>query len=273
MLKFIAAEYIRKKGCFSMKIGDDSFTRTMLINSLSQSEKSQSQMGTTTSGFSNLFAAVLNQLLIQQDLQPSGQPMPSSFAPNLVNGNQSMTPDLLSMVNGNQSMTSDLLSMVNGNQSMTPDLPNMVTGNISLNKDEPLHFQPVNSEKINHVLGGKLTGMGDAFVRAGQQFNVSPALLTAIAQHESGNGKSHAAVVKNNIAGMMGTNGLKSYPSVEDSINDMARNLSKNYIGTGLSNISKIGAKYAPIGAENDPTALNNNWVSGVTQYFDKLRV
>ena len=53
---------------------------------------------------------------------------------------------------------------------------------------------------------------------------------------------------------------------------DMARNISNNYLGKGLSSISDIGAKYAPIGASNDPTGLNNYWVNGVTQYYNQLR-
>ena len=224
-----------------MIIGDDWFTKTMLVNTLYRNEKLRSQMVTTTSNSDNLFATVLNQLLMDKESQSQSsiQPKVDAFIPNLYT-------------------------------SMDTPISNQ---NMPLSTDAPLRFQSVSGEKINQVLDGKLKGMGDAFVRAGQQFNVSPALLAAIAQHETGNGNSHAAMEKNNIAGMMGTNGLKSYASVEDSINDMARNLSKNYLGRGLSNISKIGAKYAPIGAENDPAALNNHWVSGVKQYFNKLIV
>ncbi|MBW9235637.1 glucosaminidase domain-containing protein, partial [Leptospira santarosai] len=81
-----------------------------------------------------------------------------------------------------------------------------------------------------------------------------PGLLSAIAIHETGNGSSRAINNKNNVAGMMGKNGLRSYESVEESIFDMARNLRKNYLNQGIDTIAKIGAKYAPIGAGNDPT-------------------
>lgn len=140
------------------------------------------------------------------------------------------------------------------------------------NTDGSLQFHAIDPNQLNEGLGGKLKGMGEVFVKAGQQFNVDPALLAAIAQHETGNGKSEAAYTKNNIAGMMGTNGLKSYASVEDSIMDMARNVGKYYLGSGLSTISKIGAKYAPVGAGNDPSGLNNYWVTGVTHYYNQLR-
>jgi uncharacterized FlgJ-related protein len=194
--------------------------------------------GTTPDG-DNLFVTILNQLLNQQELHSTVQPQFNSAVPNII----------------------------------TAMNPYMSDQNMPLSTDEPLRFQSLNSDKLNQVLDGKLKGMGEVFVRAGKRFNIDPALLTAIAQHETGNGKSRAASEKNNIAGMMGANGLKSYASIEDSIMDMARNLSKNYLGTGLSSISKIGAKYAPIGAENDPTSLNNHWVKGVTKFFDQLRV
>lgn len=35
--------------------------------------------------------------------------------------------------------------------------------------------------------------------------------------------------------------------------------------------IEKIQSKYAPINANNDPTGLNNNWVSGVTYFYNQL--
>jgi beta-N-acetylglucosaminidase len=212
--------------------------KAMLVNTLSRTEKLRSQLMTTTTDESNLFATVLNQLLVEK------------FQSTIQSQVNTLEPDTVTAMN-----------------------PSMIEQFMPISTGEPLRFQSINPEKINQVLGGKLTGMGEIFVRAGQKYNINPALITAIAQHETGNGKSRAASEKNNIAGMMGINGLKSYTSIEDSIMDMARNLSKNYLGSGLSSISKIGAKYAPIGAENDPTALNNHWVTGVTKHFDQLRV
>ncbi|MDR7235713.1 glucosaminidase domain-containing protein [Neobacillus drentensis] len=222
-----------------MNIGDDWFTKNMLVNTLSRTGKLQSQMMGTTSNVDNLFATVLNQLLMKLDLQSTDTIQTTSSVPEWVTATNEYRSD----------------------------------ESVPLKSDKPLRFQESSSDKLNQVLGGKLTGMGDVFVSAGKRYNVNPALLISIAQHETGNGKSYAAINKNNVAGMMGVNGLKSYSSVEDSIMDMARNLSKNYIGTGLTTISKIGAKYAPIGADNDPNGLNNQWVTGVTKFFDRLRV
>lgn len=137
-----------------------------------------------------------------------------------------------------------------------------------LNSTTSLNYSEVSIEKLNAKLKGKLSNMGAAFIEAGRKYNMNPSLLASIAIHETGNGKSRAANEKNNIAGMMGKNGLKLYESVEESIFDMARNLRKNYLDKGLDTIAKIGAKYAPVGAANDPTGLNNHWVKGVNNYF-----
>jgi hypothetical protein len=220
-----------------LNIGDDWFTKNMLVNTLYRNEILRTQLTTASEG-NDLFAQVLNQLLSQKDIQTNVQPKINSF-------------DL------------GLYSSLNPAINM-PAMP--------ISTGEPFRFQSIDPEKINQVLDGKLTGMGEAIVRAGQKHNIDPALLTAVAQHETGNGASRAAMEKNNVAGMMGKNGLKSYGSVEESIMDMARNLSKNYLGTGLSSISQIAAKYAPVGATNDPTNLNNHWVSGVTRFINQLK-
>lgn len=224
-------------------IGDDWFTKTMLINTLSRNEQVKAQLRTAKIDFGDLFTSVLNELM-QKELPISSTPTIQSFVDHLPSSNLSFA---------NEIQNTGLL-------------------NNSFSTNEPLRFQSISSEKINQILDGKLKGMGDAFVSAGQKYNVNPALLTAIAQHETGNGTSKAAYVKNNVAGMMGKYGLKSYSSIEESIMDMARNLSKNYLGIGLTSISKIAGKYAPIGADNDPTGLNNHWVNGVSKYFGQLK-
>ncbi|AGK55374.1 glucosaminidase domain-containing protein [Bacillus sp. 1NLA3E] len=222
-----------------MNIGADWLARTMLSNPVSRIGNAQSQIGTGASDTSNLFVNVLTQFLKQQELQTATPSQMNAFIPDFF---------------------SSIPSSIN-------------TQNLPLNTQNSLIYQPISSESLNQVLSGKLTGMGETFVRAGQRFNVNPALLAAISQHETGNGKSNAAIEKNNVAGMMGNHGLKSYASIEDSIMDMAQNLSKNYLGKGLSSIATIGSKYAPIGAGNDPTGLNNHWVTGVNKYFNQFFV
>lgn len=227
-----------------MLINDNWFTKALLVQTLARAEKTQAQQVNKTSGNDNLFSTILNQMLQMQEMGEK-QPHTSAILPTEIQW---------------------------GNESFSNTIP-YATGKGATLFNESLRFSSVSADKINSVLDGKLAGMGEAFVQAGQQYNIDPALLTAIAQHETGNGKSRAAIEKNNIAGMMGKTGLKSYSSVQESIMDMARNLSKNYLGQGIASISEIGAKYAPIAAKNDPTGLNNHWVSGVSGFYEKVKV
>lgn len=213
-------------------IGDDWFTKSMLITAMAKNDKLRSQLLTNNSDTANQFANILNQLLIQKGqtaVEPTFNVYPQDMEMNF------QTP----------------LQNIN----------------------EPLRFQSQSPDNLNQMLEGKLRGTGDIFVRAGKHYNIDPTLLASISIHETGNGKSRAANEKNNVAGMMGAGGLKSYATVEDSIMDMARNLSKNYLNKGLTTIAQIGAKYAPVGASNDPTGLNNHWVNGVSKYMNKLTV
>ncbi|MGG1399035.1 glucosaminidase domain-containing protein [Bacillus salipaludis] len=246
-----------------MKLDDNWFINSMLLKTLSKTENIRTQSATPATDSGKIFATILNNIIEQMQVESTEQSIlqpgvQSAFQPSLQPVNQYGVQPTLS----------------SGISEIAPEINTYSAGqSYTLNNNEPLRFKTMSPEKLNQVLNGKLTGMGDAFIRAGQQFNINPALLAAIAQHETGNGKSPAAVVKNNIAGMMGQNGLKSYSTIEESIFDMARNLSKNYLGNGLTSISKIGAKYAPQGAANDPTGLNNYWVSGVSRYFNQFRV
>jgi hypothetical protein len=139
------------------------------------------------------------------------------------------------------------------------------------NVNGSLHFQEVDMNSLNSHLKGALSGAGSLFIEAGKKYQLNPAFLASVAIHETGNGSSNAARFKNNVAGMMGKNGLKSYGSIEESIFDMARNLRENYLNEGRTTVAEIGAKYAPIGAANDPTGLNNHWVNGVQKYLNQL--
>lgn len=131
---------------------------------------------------------------------------------------------------------------------------------------DQLSFRAVGLLEMEKHLSGKLSGTAKDFITAGQKYNLNPLFLAAIAQHETGNGTSRAILEKNNVAGMMGRNGLRTYNTLQESIDAMASNLRRNYLNQGLTTVSQIGAKYAPVGALNDPTGLNNHWVNGVTK-------
>jgi hypothetical protein len=129
----------------------------------------------------------------------------------------------------------------------------------------------ISAEQLNKKLGGALAGKGAQFVQAGLQFGIDPAALAAISMHETGNGTSLAAKNRHNVGGMMGANGLMNFPSVDDGITAMARNLKVNYADKGIDTIEGVQRKYAPIGARNDPDNLNNNWSKGVVKFMNDL--
>lgn len=167
----------------------------------------------------------------------------------------------------------DISSLLFARLSSSPPVgvdPSLLGGLANTN-GAPFTSETTSGDALNTPLKGVLQNTGHLFAAAGEKYQINPAFLASISMHETGNGTSNAARFKYNVAGMMGKNGLKSYASIEDSIFDMARNLRENYLDNGKLTIAQIGAKYAPIGAANDPTQLNNHWVNGVQQHFDTL--
>lgn len=91
-----------------------------------------------------------------------------------------------------------------------------------------------------------------------QRNGVDPVLLEAILRHESGNGKSRAARVYNNLGGVMKGAKLRKFESQEDSVEYVAQILSK-YRTIGLVSIEQIGRRYAP--------SHRREWVGAVSQF------
>lgn len=129
---------------------------------------------------------------------------------------------------------------------------------------------------LNSILQKGLAGKGKDIRAAAQKWNVDAALLAAITMLESGHGTSKAFTYYNNPSGTMdpATNWQKPmvFPTLQSGLEYTAKNLSNNYIGIGLNTIQKIGNKYCPIGAKNDPNGLNKNWVPTVTGFFNKIK-
>lgn len=181
----------------------------------------------------------------------------------------SYNPVTLPAASEPQSASADLLAQLSNSAAIPSSIAKEAPA--SLNAKADLNFKPVQFIKLENTLDGKLSGTATHFINAGKKYDLDPNLLSAIAIHETGNGSSRAVNEKNNVAGMMGRNGLRSYESVEESIFDMARNLRENYLNKGKETIADIGAKYAPVGAANDPTGLNNHWTQGVSRQLNNL--
>lgn len=114
---------------------------------------------------------------------------------------------------------------------------------------------------------GVFTGHADTFVEVAENNSIDPVLLSAIAFHETGYGTSNMVVNNNNPGGLYNSNANDFYhfDSLAEGLDAMASNLYDNYYAEGLFTIEEIGQKYAPIGADNDPTNLNAHWVPTIT--------
>lgn len=114
--------------------------------------------------------------------------------------------------------------------------------------------------------GSPLAGLGKTFVSAGRRYGVDPRLLVAISGSESSFGKHNYG--SHNAWGWGPGIDFKSWGH---AINSIAKGLRQNYLNEGRKTIPKIGAKWAPIGASNDPTNLNSEWVRNTRTFYREL--
>lgn len=121
--------------------------------------------------------------------------------------------------------------------------------------------------QINRYLasrGSPMAGQGKTFVQAGKRWGVDPRLLVGIATIESGAG-AHLAQPYNPFN--WGIHRGQQYGSWQESINDVARGLRKNYLDDGLRTPQQIVSRYAPASDNND----EGNWASVVSDVMEKL--
>ena len=131
--------------------------------------------------------------------------------------------------------------------------------------------QPMSPEELRPYLKNHFKNTEHFFYNAAIQNGVDVVLLVAIAQHETGYGRSHAVKAYNNPGGLMSRGSLMRFATLEEGIHAMAKNLYKNYISQGLTTIPQIGKKYAPIGENNDPNNINIYWVPTVTKIANEM--
>ncbi|EGQ4380913.1 CHAP domain-containing protein [Staphylococcus pseudintermedius] len=120
------------------------------------------------------------------------------------------------------------------------------------------------SDFEKNAKGGALEGKAKDMVKIAKNNKIPPKLFMAIVASESEWGKGANATKQKNPLSIMGAGPLQVYPSIEEGLDKGAKNLYDLYISKGLTTPEKIGPKYAPIGASNDPTDLNSNWVPTV---------
>lgn len=156
-----------------------------------------------------------------------------------------------------------------GNSPQNPSgLPGYSDGNM-LTQSFP--YQATDQSQLASLLGPNGQSLAGAFIAAGQQYNISPALLAAMASEETGNFTSSAFLNNNNAMGVSNNSGPISFASAQDSINYMAAVMARSG-GTysSVTSISQLGAIYSPPGASNDPNGTNGTWPSEVQSFYNK---
>lgn len=114
--------------------------------------------------------------------------------------------------------------------------------------------------------GSPLTGLGNVFVAAGRKYGVDPRLTVAISGAESSFGK-HLLGANN----AWGWGPGRPFSSFEEGISTVTRGLRSGYIDQGLKTPAAISSKWAPVGADNDPHGLNQNWTDNVSHFYEQL--
>ena len=128
-------------------------------------------------------------------------------------------------------------------------------------------------KKIDSVLedAGAFKGQRPAFEKVAQKYNIDPVLMIAISIHETGWGKSQAVLQHNNPSGQMTSGGLIHFNTLAEGLDMTGQTINNLWNERGLNTIEKLGSAYAPIGASNDPTGLNNHWVPTITKFVEML--
>ncbi|EDA0477009.1 cell wall hydrolase [Listeria monocytogenes] len=118
---------------------------------------------------------------------------------------------------------------------------------------------------------GVLKDKGNAYIKYAKQYQIDPVLLAAISFHETGWGSSNMVRTKNNVGGMMSASRGMVFASLDEGIERMANTVHNRIFKDGKNTIEALGSVYAPLGAANDPTGLNQNWIPTIKQYILEL--
>ncbi|HDJ6675722.1 TPA: glucosaminidase domain-containing protein [Staphylococcus aureus] len=140
-------------------------------------------------------------------------------------------------------------------------------------KDQNINMKKYKKTFEKNAKGGKLEGMSMKILDIAEEEKVPPLLMIAIIVNESGWGTGANAMKQNNPLSVMGNKsiGESTYDTIEEGLHAGAKNLYEGYIKEGLDTPKKIGPKYAPVGAANDPDNLNANWVPNNEQVMKDL--
>lgn len=142
--------------------------------------------------------------------------------------------------------------------------------------DKNKAFTGYNSvENLSRFCRNAIQGKAKVFQECGAKWNLNPALVLCIVNHETGYATSKAIRNYNNPGGIMDWNNnwstLKRFSSLDEGIEYVFKNLYEGYIKQGLVTIEQIQQKYCPIGASNDPNGDNIHWLPTVKSMYKDI--
>ncbi len=120
---------------------------------------------------------------------------------------------------------------------------------------------------VREVPGSPMAGIGPAMVAEAAGTGLDPRLLAAIALQETRLGTAGGGPAVDNPLGL--GPGL-AFPSWAAAIALAVATLARMH-AAGAQTIAEIAVHWAPVGATNDPTGLNANWVGGVSAAYAAL--
>lgn len=130
---------------------------------------------------------------------------------------------------------------------------------------------PADSASLDQILlnaGSPMAGLGNVLVDVSSQAGIDPRLIVAIAAHETMLGTYGPAAAIHNPFGL--GPGMV-FATEGDAVRFAVSVLAQYYLPEGRDTIAEIGAKWAPVGAKNDPSGLNQHWTRGVSGYYATL--
>jgi hypothetical protein len=127
---------------------------------------------------------------------------------------------------------------------------------------------PTDAAGIDAILaaaGSPMAGEGATIVTEAAAAGIDPRAIVAIAAHETMLETYGPAEAIHNPFGL--GPGI-AFPSERAAIVRAVSTLAGWYLPEGRTTFATIGAKWAPLGAANDPAGLNANWTTGTGTYY-----
>jgi len=130
---------------------------------------------------------------------------------------------------------------------------------------------PTDAAGIDAILsaaGSPMAGEGATIVTEAAAAGIDPRAIVAIAAHET---MLETYGPAQEIRNPFGLGPGIAFPSERAAIARAVSTLAGWYLPEGRTTLATIGAKWAPIGASNDPGGLNANWTTGTGTYYAAL--